>query len=195
MYRIRFFELLCADMDHFIHPVRYLKQTDASSLENTRKLRHYVIAALSIEFRAVLAFRIYSELWRAGWHRTSYVLYLISKRNYPIDIHPNADIGPGLRIGHAFDIVIGPSVIIGKYAVIFNGATLGNRRLVAENNMPTLGDYVKVGTGAKLIGNITIGSNSTIGANSVVLENVPENGTWVGTSGVSKLKLIRKNAE
>jgi serine O-acetyltransferase len=40
---------------------------------------------------------------------------------------------------------------------------------------------VSVGTGAKVLGNVTVGAGARIGANAVVIEDVPEGATVVGS--------------
>ena len=46
-----------------------------------------------------------------------------------------------------------------------------------------LSSFTIIGAGAKLLGSIEIGNNVKIGANSVVLKNIPDGCTVVGTEG------------
>ena len=46
---------------------------------------------------------------------------------------------------------------------------------------PTIGNHVLIGTGAKVLGPITVGDGSRVAANAVVLKDIPENSTAVGS--------------
>ena len=133
------------------------------------------------EFRLIVRYRVYSALYRRGYRRLAYWLYMRAKTVHGCDISLTARIGPGMRIEHCSDIVIGPDVRIGSDAYIFNGVTLGKR--LARNGpdgMPSVGDRVILGTGAKILGPIDIGDGARIGANAVVLCRVPAGASAVG---------------
>ncbi|WP_367652587.1 hypothetical protein [Rhodococcus pyridinivorans] len=51
---------------------------------------------------------------------------------------------------------------------------------------PILHDRVYVGTGACILGGITVGADAKIGANSVVLTDIPESATAVGSPAIVK---------
>jgi serine O-acetyltransferase len=100
-----------------------------------------------------------------------------------IEIHPAAIIGKRLFIDHGNGVVIGETSIVGDDCTIYQGATLGGAGKNKGKRHPTLGNNVLVGAGAKILGGITIGDNVKIGANTVVLHDVENNKTVVGTKG------------
>ena len=94
------------------------------------------------------------------------------------------NIGPGLYIQHGFaTIIIAKS--IGKDCWINQQVTIG----YVGMDSPTLGDNVKVHAGAVVAGKVHMGNNSRAGANTVVVKNVPENCTVVG----SATYIVRRN--
>ena len=70
---------------------------------------------------------------------------------------------------------------------IYQQATLGGLSpsidSLSQRNVkrhPTVGDNVIIGSGAQILVPVVIGENSRIGANAVVLNDVPDNMTYVG---------------
>lgn len=106
-----------------------------------------------------------------------------------IEIHPGAKIGKGLFIDHGSGVVIGETSQIGDDCIIYQGVTLGGTGKDKGKRHPTLGNNVMIGAGARVLGAFTIGDNALIAANSVVLEEVPEGATVVG----SPAKVIKIN--
>jgi serine O-acetyltransferase len=88
-------------------------------------------------------------------------------------------IGPGLRIWHFGNIFIHPSVVIGANCTLRQGVTLGNRH--GSSDVPTIGDNVEFGAYAQVLGDVRVGNNCRIGAMSVVLCDVPDGATAVGS--------------
>lgn len=100
-----------------------------------------------------------------------------------IEIHPGATIGRRLFIDHGMGIVIGETATIGNDCTIYHGVTLGGTGKDKYKRHPDIGNRVMIGCGAKILGPITIGDDVKIGANTVVLKNVGNHKTVVGTSG------------
>ena len=98
-----------------------------------------------------------------------------------IEIHPGAKIGKRLFIDHGMGIVIGETAEIGNDCTIYHQVTLGGTGKDKNKRHPTIGNNVMVGAGAKVLGPIVIGNYVKIGAGSVVLKNVEDNVTVVGT--------------
>jgi len=90
-----------------------------------------------------------------------------------------ATIGPGLRIWHFGNIFIHPDAIIGANCTLRQGVTIGNRYV--DGPVPVLGDNVELGAYAQILGGIKIGNNCRIGAMSVVLHDMPDGSTAVGS--------------
>ena len=104
-----------------------------------------------------------------------------SRRRTGIEIHPGATIGRRLVIDHGMGIVIGETAEIGDDCLIYHGVTLGGTGKDVGKRHPTIGNNVLIGTGAKVLGPIRVGDNSRIAANSVVLKEIPEDSTAVGS--------------
>lgn len=51
---------------------------------------------------------------------------------------------------------------------------------VLRSGVPVIGDNVAIGTGAIILGGIHVGNNVNIGAGAVVVEDVPDDSTFVG---------------
>ena len=103
------------------------------------------------------------------------------RRRTGIEIHPGATIGKRLVIAHGMGIVIGETAEIGDDCLIYHGVTLGGTGKDVGKRHPTIGNHVLIGTGAKVLGPITVGDGSRVAANAVVLKDIPENSTAVGS--------------
>ena len=108
-----------------------------------------------------------------------------------IEIHPGAKIGKRLVIDHGMGIVIGETAEIGDDCLLYQGVTLGGTGNETGKRHPTIGNNVLVGSGAKVLGPFKVGDNSRVAANSVVLREIPENSTAVG----SPARVVRQNGE
>ena len=104
-----------------------------------------------------------------------------SRRRTGIEIHPGATIGKRLVIDHGMGLVIGETAEIGDDCLIYHGVTLGGTGKDVGKRHPTIGNHVLIGTGAKVLGPITVGDGSRVAANAVVLKDIPENSTAVGS--------------
>lgn len=99
-----------------------------------------------------------------------------------IEIHPAAQIGRRFFIDHGMGVVIGETAKIGDDVTLYHGVTLGGVSLGQGKRHPTLEDGVIVGAGAKVLGPFTVGKNAKIGSNAVVVKEVPEEATMVGSA-------------
>ena len=124
---------------------------------------------------------------RAHWcyeHNLKFLARWISqasRRRTGIEIHPGATIGKRLVIDHGMGIVIGETAEIGDDCLFYHGVTLGGTGKDVGKRHPTIGNSVLIGTGAKVLGPIRIGDGSRVAANAVVLKDIPENCTAVGS--------------
>lgn len=137
---------------------------------------------------AVLLHRLAHKLYNIKFYFLARVISQLGRFLTGIEIHPGAQIGKGLFIDHGMGVVIGETSEIGDNVTIYHGVTLGGTGKDKGKRHPTIGDDVVIGAGAKVLGPIIIGKNSKIGANSVVLKDVPEESTAVG----SPAKIIYK---
>jgi serine acetyltransferase len=90
----------------------------------------------------------------------------------PVVVHP------GVYIAHG-QVVIDGFVEVHRGAVIFPWVTIGLR--AGDFRGPTIGRDVHIGTGAKVIGPVEVGPHARIGANAVVVDDVAEGATVVGS--------------
>lgn len=135
---------------------------------------------------------------KAHWfytHDMRFIARVISQRSARrtnIEIHPGATIGRRFFIDHGTGVVIGETAEIGDDVTIYQGVTLGGTGKDVGKRHPTVGNHVMIGAGAKVLGPFKIGDNSKIAAGSVVLNEIPENCTAVGSPArVVKLNGVR----
>ncbi len=142
-------------------------------------------------YKAVRAYR------RAHWcykHKMYFLARAISQhcvKQTNIEIHPGAEIGRRFFIDHGTGVVIGETAIIGDDCTIYQGVTLGGTGKDHGKRHPTLGNNVLVGAGAKVLGPFKIGDNSNVAAGSVVLNEIPDNCTAVG----SPARVVKQNGK
>lgn len=101
-----------------------------------------------------------------------------------IDIDHRATIGAGALFQHPVGVVIGRDSHIGKNATLMSAVVLGRRDIFAGPDVgmyPRAGDNVFFGTGSSVLGPVTIGTNAQIAAHALVLKNVPDGVTVVGS--------------
>ena len=124
---------------------------------------------------------------KAHWfyqHNMHFLARYISQkaaRKTNIEIHPGAAIGKRFFIDHGTGVVIGETAEIGDDVTIYQGVTLGGTGKDVGKRHPTVGSGVMIGAGAKVLGPFRIGDNAKIAAGSVVLHEIPENSTAVGS--------------
>lgn len=114
-----------------------------------------------------------------------------SARKTNIEIHPGAKIGRRFFIDHGTGVVIGETAEIGDDVTIYQGVTLGGTGKDVGKRHPTVGSGVMIGAGAKVLGPFRIGDNSSIAAGSVVLHEIPESCTAVG----SPARVVKRNGK
>jgi len=94
-----------------------------------------------------------------------------------IDIHPDAEIGPGLIIPHGGPIRVHGTTKIGADCALHHMCTIGAG---PRPGAATIGDHVFIGCHSSIIGAVTIGDSAMIAANSLVISNVPAGFTAIG---------------
>jgi serine O-acetyltransferase len=146
----------------------YLKKDPSSN----RKLG---IILFNTAFHGLVFYRVYHFFHKYKIYPISYLLYMISKILYSMDIHPAARLEPGIVIDHGIGIVIGSTATVKKGTLIYHQVTLGAKHIKKGKRHPDIGENVIIGAGSKVLGDIIIGDNSVIAANSVVLRDVPSN--------------------
>lgn len=137
---------------------------------------------------AVIGHRISNFLYKKKLFFSARLVSQIFRFFTNIEIHPGAQINGTLFIDHGAGIVIGETAIIGNEVTIYHGVTLGGTGKETGKRHPTVGDNVVIGAGAKLLGSIEIGNNVKIGSNSVVLKDIPDGCTVVGT----KARIVKR---
>ena len=138
--------------------------------------------------KAVFFHQISNFFYKAGFDLIARIISQTVRFFTGIEIHPGAKIGKNLFIDHGMGVVIGETSEIGDNVTIYHAVTLGgsspsidSERQRHEKRHPTIGSDVVIGSGAQIIGPVKVGNNSRIAANAVVVKDVPENATMVGT--------------
>lgn len=137
---------------------------------------------------ALIIYRIAHVFYKLNLKFIARLLSQIGRFLTGIEIHPGAVIGKGLFIDHGMGVVIGETAEIGDNVTMYHGTTLGGTGKDTGKRHPTVKDDVIIGAGAKILGPIIIGKGAKVGANSVVLKEVPEYATAVGTPARNILK-------
>jgi serine O-acetyltransferase len=136
-------------------------------------------------FHALLFHRLAHSLWLRRWHLSGRFVSHIGRMLTGIEIHPGARIGKRLFIDHGMGVVIGETAEIGDDCTLYHGVTLGGRAPRrgerGQKRHPTLGDGVIVGSGSQILGPFRVGNGARIGAGSVVVREVPDGATMVGS--------------
>ena len=140
---------------------------------------------------AVLFHRVSHWMWKHHLRFLARLNSQLARHITGIEIHPGAKIGKRLVIDHGMGIVIGETAEIGDDCLLYQGVTLGGTGKETAKRHPTIGNNVLVGSGAKVLGPFKVGDNSRVAANSVVLREIPENSTAVG----SPARVVRQNGE
>lgn len=131
--------------------------------------------------KAVRAHRYAHWFYEHDMHFVARFISQSSAKKTNIEIHPGAKIGKRFFIDHGTGVVIGETAEIGDDVTLYQGVTLGGTGKDVGKRHPTVGSGVMIGAGAKVLGPFSIGDNSNIAAGSVVLHEIPENCTAVGT--------------
>jgi serine O-acetyltransferase len=94
-----------------------------------------------------------------------------------IDLHPDAEIGPGMYIAHGGPVRVHGATKIGADCALHCVCTIGSG---PRPGGAIIGDHVLVGCNASIIGAVTIGDDATVAANSLVISDVPAGCTAIG---------------
>ncbi len=105
-------------------------------------------------------------------------------------IGSEAIVDKGFYIAHPVGIVIG-FCNIGQNFTIYQNCTIGTRHVGegAQGIGPRIGENVKLFAGSAILGDISVCHDVSIGANSLVIKDIEQPGTYVG----SPVHRIEKN--
>lgn len=131
---------------------------------------------------ALLLHRVAHGMWQRDFKGAARMVSFGNRFLTGIEIHPAAKIGRRFFIDHGMGVVIGETAEIGDDVTLYHGVTLGGVSLNEGKRHPTLQDGVVVGAGAKVLGGFTVGKYAKIGSNAVVVKEVPEGATMVGSA-------------
>jgi serine O-acetyltransferase len=104
-----------------------------------------------------------------------WVLSMLVKILWGIEISRRATIGPGLYIGHFGGITIGKDAVLGANCSLSQQVTIGAAGRGERRGAPVIGDDCYLAPGARVFGRIRVGNNVKIGANAVVHADIPDN--------------------
>ena len=79
-------------------------------------------------------------------------------------------------------VVIGETAEVGDDVTIYQGVTLGGTGKDTGKRHPTIGNRVVISSGAKVLGPFKVGNDVKIGAGAVVLKEIPDGCTVVGST-------------
>lgn len=135
-------------------------------------------------FHAVALHRLSHWLWGKKVRVVARIVSGVSRFLTGIEIHPEAAIGKNLFIDHGTGVVIGQTAVIEDNVTIYHGVTLGGVGrvgMVDGKRHPTISCGAILGAGAQILGDITVGKCAKVGANSVVINDVAESVTVLGS--------------
>lgn len=165
--------------------INSIKQRDPAATSS------FMVLFLYPGLRAVMAHRKAHWFYKRGHFFIARYISQRTVRKTGIEIHPGAKIGKRLFIDHGVGVVIGETSEIGDDVTLYQGVTLGGTGKDTGKRHPTIGDSVMIGAGAKVLGPFKVGDNSRIAAGSVVLSEIPENSTAVG----SPARIVKRDGQ
>ena len=133
---------------------------------------------VSDAFFALACYRAKARMQALGVPILPRVAHRLAMMTAQVCIGDPVIVHPGIYLAHG-QVVIDGFVEVQRGAVIFPWVTIGLRGGNIQG--PTIGRDVHIGTGAKVIGPVTVGAHARIGANSVVVDDVAERTTVVGS--------------
>lgn len=118
-----------------------------------------------------------------------------SNNKYPVLIHPSVIYSDKVKFGEGSIIcagnIITVDVEIGKHVIVNLDCTIGHDAVIGDYStiLPSvkisgfvdIGECVSVGTGSAIIQGKIVRENSIIGAGAVVVKDIPDNCTAVGS--------------
>ncbi len=165
--------------------INSIKQRDPAATSS------FMVLFLYPGLRAIMAHRKAHWFYKRGHFFIARYISQRTVRKTGIEIHPGAKIGRRLFIDHGVGVVIGETSEIGDDVTLYQGVTLGGTGKDTGKRHPTIGDNVMIGAGAKVLGPFKVGNNSRIAAGSVVLSEIPENSTAVG----SPARIVKRDGQ
>jgi serine O-acetyltransferase len=168
---------------------KHISEDIAAVIERDPAARSkFEVAILYSGFHAVLLHRFAHACFKRNWRFAARFISQFSRFATGIEIHPGAKIGRKLFIDHGMGVVIGETAEIGDNVTLYHDVTLGGVAPSVDSDSqrdvkrhPTLLDNVIVGSGAQVLGPITVGQCARVGANSVVVKDVQDRTTVVGS--------------
>jgi serine O-acetyltransferase len=135
-------------------------------------------------FWALTIYRLQRATETSNWRSSLLplrILLAVAKKAFVcvthINLHPNAEIGPGMLIPHVGPIQVFPWAKIGADCAIHQVCTIGAG---AKPGGPTIGDHVMLGCHSCVLGPVTVGDHAKIGAGAVVVADIPSGATAIG---------------
>lgn len=132
-------------------------------------------------FHALQIHRCAHAHWKAGRSTTAQLLQHRCSETLGVDIHPAAQIGYGVLLDHATGFVAGETAVVEDQVSLLHNVTLGGTGKQAGLRHPIVRRGASLGAGALVLGRVEIGAGARVGAGSVVLRDVPDSHTAVGT--------------
>lgn len=120
---------------------------------------------------------------------------ILPKVKYAVLIDPTVQMSKRVQIGEGTIVCAGSiltvDIVVGSHVLINLDCTVGHDSVISDfvtlfpsvnvSGMTQLGRCAELGTGTQMIPQKTIGAGAVIGAGSVVIKDIPENCTAVGS--------------
>lgn len=167
----------------YLEQAKYIKRVDPACKSTFEALFLYPVN------KVIFRHNIARWFYKKGRHTIARWISQGTRKKTGIEVHPGATLGKYLFIDHGMGVVIGETAVIGDRCTLYHGVTLGGTgNETSHFRHPQIGDDVIIGAGATILGPVKIGNRAKIGANAVVLVDVPDDATAVGT----KSRIIEK---
>lgn len=177
---------MAGNSDRPLDQMRYLR-ADVARMVNRRWWRFASVAFSGVTW-SIIGYRLsrsmylkFGRKWQIAHTVLAPVGALLRPFGAGLEIHYEADVGPGLIVLHpSLGVVISGHSTIGRNLTLTGGNCIGGRPGLAEVGM-TVGDSVTLGANAVVLGPGTVGSRVTVGAGSVLIGDAPDGAVMVGT--------------
>lgn len=164
----------------------FLSRSEAAKAWKADRARYGRGGWLQVSLWAIAVFRFgqwvdetQSGRVKVVLERFYWIAYLGAQIASGVSMTKATTVGRGLRIHHAGPVVVHGSAVLGAECTLEHGVTVGVR--AHGGGVPHIGDRVFLGAFAQVLGPVQIGNDAKVGALSVVLTDVPERATAVGS--------------
>jgi serine O-acetyltransferase len=147
------------------------------------KLFTRVLSEPGLQFAWLI--RVQMSFERRGRFLPARLVHLLNLRITGGEFGHGCTVRGGLVVKHPLGVVIGGGTVLGRNCTILHNVTFGERRPEDPGSgvqkYPIVGDDCLIGTSAVVLGPIRIGDGAKVGAGAIVLRDVADGVTVVGS--------------